>query len=147
MFAKHSHKKGMTLIEIIVAMTIFAIIVVAIFPALMVLNRQNTLSQENLESTFYTQQVAEKINAQSLVEEADEDSLKAYLVSESFLIVSEDVYEKTIADAPYKMTVRLFDVDASDKLLRVMVESEATTMASGHESKDRSSVEMVVRFP
>jgi len=58
---KTLNKKGMTLIEVVVAIAIFGIVMVTIFPAVLVLNLMNTYSYEKLDTTYIAQQAMEEI--------------------------------------------------------------------------------------
>lgn len=139
-------KQGMTLVEIIVAMAIFAILIVMIFPALALLNMNNTISKEHLEATYYTQDIVEKLVAQSTEDNASLLTLKAYLVdTEDF---DSATLQKKVADAPYLITVTFDDSDVtgSANLKRVVVLTESTNSATSEGQDDRSEVEMVLRF-
>lgn len=55
------NKKGMTLVEVVVAMGLFGIIMVTIFPAFLVLNLVNNVSYENTDATYVAQEIMEQI--------------------------------------------------------------------------------------
>lgn len=53
--------RGMTLIEIVIALAIFGMITVAIYPAFLVLAKMNLLSKANLSSNYIAQDVSETL--------------------------------------------------------------------------------------
>ena len=55
------NKRGMTLIEVVVAIAIFGIVMVTVFPAILVLNLMNTYSFEKIDATYIAQEEMEKI--------------------------------------------------------------------------------------
>jgi prepilin-type N-terminal cleavage/methylation domain-containing protein len=59
------NKRGMTLIEVVVAIAIFGIVMVTIFPAVLVLNLMNTYSFERIDTTFIAQEEMETVVFQS----------------------------------------------------------------------------------
>ncbi len=131
-----SLRRGMSLIETIVAMAIFAILIVMIFPALALLNHNNTISQDILEATYYTQQVAERINEVSLSSDSDKQMIHDALLSDGFSYTT-NTYVKF--NDPYEITVTTFDVTDSENLWRVVIVAE-------NDASDYSQVEMVVRL-
>lgn len=58
---KTLNKKGMTLIEVVVAIAIFGIVMVTIFPAAIMLTLMNRVSFENIDTTFIAQQSLERV--------------------------------------------------------------------------------------
>lgn len=55
------NRRGMTLIEVVVAIAIFGIVMVTIFPAILVLNLMNTYSYEKLDATSIAQEAMEEL--------------------------------------------------------------------------------------
>lgn len=55
------NKRGMTLIEVVVAIAIFGIVMVTVFPAILVLNLMNTYSFEKIDTTNIAQEEMEEI--------------------------------------------------------------------------------------
>ncbi|NLC04957.1 MAG: type II secretion system protein [Erysipelothrix sp.] len=135
-------RKGMTLVEVIVAMAIFAIIIVMVFPALAVLNKNNTISHKVLEATYYTQKVAESLNKVSTNPNSDEEMLREYLVSNDYTMISADSYEKALEDAPYIMTISFSSMAESSSLLKIKIEAAP----KNDSASDYSELEMVVRL-
>lgn len=54
-------KKGVSLIELIIAMAIFGMIMVSIFPAFIILNLTNIVSKENVSANYIAQQTSEEL--------------------------------------------------------------------------------------
>ncbi len=55
------NKKGVTLIELIIAMAIFGMIMVSIFPAFIILNLTNIVSKENVSANYLAQRTSEEL--------------------------------------------------------------------------------------
>ena len=55
------NKKGLTLVEVVVAMGLFGIIMVALFPAFLITNLMNITSREFTDANFIVQSELEKI--------------------------------------------------------------------------------------
>lgn len=55
------NKRGMTLIELIIAMAIFGMIMVSIFPAFIILNLTNVVSEENVGANYLAQETSEEL--------------------------------------------------------------------------------------
>lgn len=55
------NKKGLTLVEVVVAMGLFGIIMVALFPAFLITNLMNITSREFTDANFLVQSELEKI--------------------------------------------------------------------------------------
>ncbi|MDO9592128.1 MAG: prepilin-type N-terminal cleavage/methylation domain-containing protein, partial [Erysipelotrichaceae bacterium] len=55
------NRKGMTLVEVIVAMALFAIVMVTVFPAFLITNMMNNVSKEFMDANYYAQEELEQI--------------------------------------------------------------------------------------
>ena len=77
------NNRGMTLVEIVIALAIFGMITVAIYPAFLVLAKMNLLSKANLASNYIAQDISETLFHYS--QSIDDDSLVSTLVSEHWI--------------------------------------------------------------
>ncbi|MBV1708849.1 MAG: type II secretion system GspH family protein [Erysipelothrix sp.] len=55
------NRKGMTLVEVIVAMALFAIVMVTVFPAFLITNMMNNVSKEFMDANYYASAELEEI--------------------------------------------------------------------------------------
>lgn len=137
-------RKGMTLVEVVVAMAIFGMIMVAIFPALVVLNLTNIVSKENVTTNYMAQDVIETIYnySQSI---SGSDLINTLTSSNGFSLDdhSGDVYSLSKADADYQinLTVTFADPNTGFVTVLVVVESLNATI-----SNQMSQIETVVSF-
>ena len=83
------NNRGMTLIEVVIALAIFGMITVTIYPAFLVLAKMNLLSKANLSSNYIAQDVSETLfhYSQSL----EDDDLISELVSDQGFSVDSHV--------------------------------------------------------
>ncbi len=98
--------RGMTLIEIVIALAIFGMITVAIYPAFLVLAKMNLLSKANLSSNYIAQDVSETLfyYSQSLAN----DELIGELVSDQgFTIDShvDQIYTLSKTEDNFQITI------------------------------------------
>jgi len=61
------NKKGLTLIEVVVAMGLFGIIMVTLFPAFLITNLMNNISREFTDASFFAQSEMEELYSRSQV--------------------------------------------------------------------------------
>ena len=123
------NKRGMTLIEVVVAIAIFGIVMVTIFPAILVLNLMNTYSFEKLDTTYIAQEDMEEI-----IFESRNNSLvnvRNYILNTmnyTFQVdestASRFVYQRV--DARYTISVTLTQID-STRLFQLMVAVSSST--------------------
>ncbi len=123
------NKRGMTLIEVVVAIAIFGIVMVTIFPAVLVLNLMNTYSFEKLDTTYIAQEDMEEIIFESRNNSLD--SVRSYILNTmnyTFQVdestASRFVYQRV--DARYTITVSLTQID-STRLFQLMVAVSSST--------------------
>ena len=129
---KTLNKKGMTLIEVVVAIAIFGIVMVTIFPAVLVLNLMNTYSFEKLDTTYIAQQEMEKIIFESRTKNIN--NLRTYLVDEmdytfDNTIVTSFVYHKEFSN--YTITVTFTQFEASNLYNLIVVVDSSTNDIEG----------------
>jgi prepilin-type N-terminal cleavage/methylation domain-containing protein len=123
------NKRGMTLIEVVVAIAIFGIVMVTIFPAILVLNLMNTYSFEKLDTTYIAQEDMEEI-----IFESRNNSLvnvRNYILNTmnyTFQVdestASRFVYQRV--DARYTISVTLTQIN-STRLFQLMVAVSSST--------------------
>ena len=102
-------KKGLTLIEVIVAMAIFAIIVASLLPAFIFVARINVVSKDGVDITAIAQQEAEKFYGYSRNYKYNDmldlaEFTGAYTHVEKNASTNEDVYSRTISGASIKVS-------------------------------------------
>ena len=137
-------KKGMTLVEVVIAMAIFGMIMVAVFPAFIVLNLTNVVSKENVITNYMAQDVVEKIyNYSQSTNESD--LINTLITIDGFLLDTHNgnVYNLSKADDDYQtnLTVTFADPDTNFITVLVVVESLNETI-----SNQMSQIETVVSF-
>lgn len=118
-------KKGLTLIEVIVAFALFGIVMVTIFPAVMILNLTNRVSYENTEAAFMAQQTLERVIFES--NDANISELSTILTTDSDLLF---VYNSGVStsehlvftkvEGPYTTTLDIQAIEDSN-LWQVLV--------------------------
>ena len=122
--SKKRHKKGLTLIEVVVAIAIFGIVMVTIFPAVMILNLANRVSFENTEAAFIAQQALERvifesdnttINGLTTILTTDEELLFVIDISEPQHITLTRIMDQ------YQTTIDLMQLEPDSSLWRVIV--------------------------
>jgi prepilin-type N-terminal cleavage/methylation domain-containing protein len=123
------NKRGMTLIEVVVAIAIFGIVMVTIFPAVLVLNLMNTYSFEKLDTTYIAQEDMEEIIFESRNNSLD--NVRSYIsntMNYTFLAdestTSMFVYQRV--DARYTISVSLTQIDSTE-LYQLMVAVSSST--------------------
>ena len=87
------NRRGMSLIELIIAMAIFGMIMVSIFPAFIILNLTNIVSKENVSANYLAQHTSEE-----LYQLGQDDTL-------------------TIADFPVRLNGLGFTIDGSGNFI------------------------------
>lgn len=77
------NKKGVTLVELIIAMAIFGMIMVSVFPAYLILNLTNIVSKENVSANYVAQQSIEELinlsNSSSVTQSNFSTEISAYV--------------------------------------------------------------------
>ncbi len=98
--------RGMTLIEVVIALAIFGMITVAIYPAFLVLAKMNLLSKANLLSNYIAQDVSETLFHYSQSLENDE-LIGALISDQGFTIDShvDQVYTLSKTEDNFKISI------------------------------------------
>lgn len=65
------NKKGLTLVEVVVAMSLFGIIMVTLFPAFIITNLMNNVSKEFTDASYFAQSEMEELYSLSKVTGSD----------------------------------------------------------------------------
>jgi prepilin-type N-terminal cleavage/methylation domain-containing protein len=136
------NRRGMTLVEVIVAMALFAIVMVTIFPAFIITNMMNNVSKEFMDANYYATEELEEIyhkgKSQNLA------GIATWLgASRGFTcVVVSSVYEctKTANGVVYDMTLGMHT--GLNDLVDVNITVEVTT---GDYAGDRAEIQSFVR--
>jgi prepilin-type N-terminal cleavage/methylation domain-containing protein len=136
------NRRGMTLVEVIVAMALFAIVMVTVFPAFIITNMMNNVSKEFMDANYYATEELEEIyhkgKSENLV------GIAAWLgTSRGFsCVLVSSVYEctKTANGVAYDMT--LGSHTGLMDLIDVNITVEVTT---GDYAGDRAEIQSFVR--
>jgi prepilin-type N-terminal cleavage/methylation domain-containing protein len=137
------NKKGLTIIEVVVAIAIFGIVMVTIFPAVMILNLANRVSYENTEAAFLAQQSLERVIFES--NDATIIELTNILTTDTNLLytISQNNPQHIIltkTTGRYQTTIDLIEVEDSNLWRIIVVVSSTTTDIAGQ----RSQLETIV---
>lgn len=129
---KTLNKKGMTLIEVVVAIAIFGIVMVTIFPAVLVLNLMNTYSYEKLDTTYIAQQEMEKIIFESRTRNITNlrtyiDDVMEYTYDNT--VLTSFVYHKDFTN--YTITVSFTQFDSTNIYNLIVIVESSTNDIEG----------------
>ena len=136
------NRKGMTLVEVIVAMALFAIVMVTVFPAFLITNMMNNVSKEFMDANYYATEELEEIYNKGKT--SDLIGVANWLgSSRGFSCVMNDgIYDciKTANGVKYEMTLEYY-LDLLD-LVDVNITVEVTT---GDYAGDRAKIQNYIR--
>lgn len=134
------NKKGMTLVEVVVAIGLFGIIMVTIFPAFLILNLMNNVSYENTDATYVAQDVMELV-----VNQNTRSNVNTVLVSEGYTQDSSttlvDIFSRE--DGRYEITITLTKQSETSNLYNVLIVVDGVV---GEAQGQRSQLETIVSF-
>lgn len=135
------NRRGMTLIEVVVAIAIFGIVMVTIFPAVLVLNLMNTFSFERLDTAFIAQEVMEEV----IFESRDNTlaNVRTFIESNGYTVTLDNTptrIEYSRSESNYTVSVILTRVDTTTLFNLMVVVSSSTTDIAG----DRTQLETIV---
>lgn len=143
------NRKGMTLIEVVVAMAIFGIIMVTLFPAFLILNLTNIVSRENTDANYIAQNVLEYIydfsQNRSLEDTIDMPDSQVDLTGDHGYTNNGTVGNVTTLtkiEETYTVTVTFTEDQPSSGLTTVLVVVVANQNVGGH----RAQLETIVGF-
>ncbi|MDD2591621.1 MAG: type II secretion system protein [Erysipelotrichaceae bacterium] len=114
--------KGMTLIEVVIALAIFGMIAVAIFPSLLVLAKINILSKANLSSNYIAQDVSESLFHYS--QSIQEDDLISSLVNNHSFVVDDNIdgtYHLSKNEGDFRISVTVIFNAPSNEFVTTIV--------------------------
>lgn len=133
------NKKGLTLVEVVVAMGLFGIIMVALFPAFLITNLMNITSREFTDANFRVQTEMEEIyNASKTSNDPD------YILDELLdYTCSLTTCTKDDSDYHYIATYTLNDPIAGITNLVIVVSNQSGNPDYG---KDRAELQLYLRF-
>lgn len=140
------NKKGMTLVELIIAMAIFGMIMVSIFPAFLIINMTNIVSKENVSANYIAQNTIEELyqlGQDSTVTQAD---FATRLASKGFTLdVSGRYLNSADIDFNQWLTVTLDSPSTGFTKLLLIVESKHNYVYNASTINDyRSQIETIV---
>ncbi len=142
------NKKGMTLIEVIVAMAVFGIMSVAVFPAIFLYSRINTISQQIDTASSVSLEVMEELVAYS--DTIRSDALVVALIDDGYTLISPSLPETPAAQYVLERTQSIYLIQITltvnaDNPFQLHAEIIVTASA-GSISGDRSVIENVLGF-
>jgi len=142
------NKKGMTLIEVIVAMAVFGIMSVAVFPAIFLYSRINTISHQIDTASSVSLEVMEELVAYS--DSTTSDMIVSDLISDGYALISpslpetpSDVYILVRTQSPYLIQVTFTVIEGNPYQLHVQI---VVTANEGAITGERSAIENVLGF-
>lgn len=142
------NKKGMTLIEVIVAMAVFGIMSVAVFPAIFLYSRINTISHQIDTASSVSLEVMEELVAYS--DTVRSDSIVTTLIDQGYTLISPSLPETPATDyvlertqSPYLVQVTLTRVSGNPFQVPVRV---VVTATEGSITGDRSEIQNILGF-
>ncbi len=133
------NKKGLTLVEVVVAMGLFGIIMVALFPAFLITNLMNIVSGEFTDANYHVQTEMEEVYNASKTAGATPTSV---LTSLGYVCVSTTC-TKDEGDYHYIATYSTNSQVATVTNLVIIVSKPTADPDYG---KDRAELELYLRF-
>jgi prepilin-type N-terminal cleavage/methylation domain-containing protein len=137
------NRKGMTLVEVIVAMALFAIVMVTLFTAFLITNVMNNVSKEFSDASYLAQNEIERIyglSQENTVNQVITD-LHSNHGYACVLVVDVDVCEKTVDDFKYQVSFKENLSVVNITIVTIVVEA-----ITGDYAGDRVQIENHLRF-
>ncbi len=142
------NKKGMTLIEVIVAMAVFGIMSVAVFPAIFLYSRINTISHQIDTASSVSLDVMEDLVAYS--DTIPSDELVLALIDDGYTLISPSLPETPAAAYVLELTQDIYLIQVTLTLVEgnpyQMHAQVIVTANQGAISGDRSIIENILGF-
>lgn len=142
------NKKGMTLIEVIVAMAVFGIMSVAVFPAIFLYSRINTISQQIDTASSVSLDVMEELVRYS--DTIRSDALVTTMIDQGYTLISPPLpetpstdYVLNLTQSPYLIEVTITRVSGNPYQIKVRV---VVTATEGSITGERSEIQNVLGF-
>lgn len=136
------NKKGLTLVEVVVAMGLFGIIMVTLFPAFLITNLMNITSREFTDANFEAQSELEEIYNWSKVAGATPTSVLTSAAMGPYSCVG-NTCSKDDGDYHYIVT---FSANAEVATMTNVVITVSKPSANPNYGKDRAQLEIVLKF-
>lgn len=140
------NKRGMTLIELIIAMAIFGMIMVSIFPAFIILNLTNIVSEENVSANYLAQQTSEELYQLGRDNTVTQANFATRLATLGFTLDGSGQYlNSSHADYQQWLTVTHDDPEAGFTRLILVVDSKHNYVLDTNSINDyRSQIETII---
>lgn len=140
------NKRGMSLIELIIAMAIFGMIMVSIFPAFIILNLSNIVSEENVGANYLAQETSEELYQLGQDESLTEADFPTRLNGLGFTIDGSGNYvNSSDPDFTQILTVSYDNPEAGFVRLILVVESKRNYVLNSNTINDyRSQIETII---
>ena len=138
------NNRGMTLIEVVIALAIFGMITVAIYPAFLVLAKMNLLSKANLSSNYIAQDVSETLfhYSQSL---EDDDLISELVGDQGFSIDShvDQTYNLSKIEDNFQISVTITFSSPTAEFVTTVVNVASLNQAIAGQN---SQIESILSF-
>lgn len=136
------NRKGMTLVEVIVAMALLAMVLVTLFPAFLITNMMNNVSKEFMDASYYATEELEGIYHKGKTDDLAQISTWLGTSRGFSCALNSGIYQcsKTANGVLYNMTMEYYGglLDLAD----VNITVEVTT---GEYAGDRAVIQNYVR--
>lgn len=137
------NRKGMTLVEVIVAMALFAIVMVTVFPAFLITNMMNNVSKEFMDANYYASAELEEIYNKSKT--TSMPITVVWMSTRGYACATQDTGErvctKTVDDVDYEVVFDYYPDLGNLVIVEITVEFTA-----GEYAGDRAEIENYMRF-
>lgn len=139
-------KRGMSLIELIIAMAIFGMIMVSIFPAFIILNLTNIVSKENVGANYLAQETSEELYELGQDDTLNVGDFPTRLNGLGFVVDGSGNYvNNSNADFSQILTVSYDDPETGFVRLILVVESKHNYIYNTNTINDyRSQIETII---
>ncbi|PKM69814.1 MAG: hypothetical protein CVU94_02050 [Firmicutes bacterium HGW-Firmicutes-19] len=140
------NRKGMTLVEVIVAMALFAIVMVTVFPAFLITNMMNNVSKEFMDANYYAQEELEQIYNKGKT--STMPVIVAWMKSDRGFTCDlqaggAEICTKTLSNIKYEIS---FDYHPDPSLFTLHVVTVTVEITTGEYAGDRASINNFMRF-
>ena len=143
------NRKGMTLIEVVVAMAIFGIIMVTLFPAFLITNLMNNISKEFTDANYMAQMEMENLYHHSQSNTFSDslafisDKSSSGLGYDCVVIEGSDAGECTKTKDNFSYMLSYVNKTPHDRLTTIMLEVSVLT---GEHAGKRGQLESYIMF-
>ena len=136
------NKKGLTLVEVVVAMGLFGVIMVTLFPAFLITNLMNITSREFTDANFEAQSELEEIYNLSKVTGATPTNVLTSLAMGPYVCVGNTCNKD---EGEYRFSVT-FGANAQVGTMTNLVITVSKPSANPSYGKNRAQLELVLKF-